>query len=553
MDPGSRTVPEYQRGARTKDPCALRNEHAHAATAEVGAGRERATGNAGQPNSVRPPSRAALSQALDRVRQAAKESGQRVPALWQHVAASDRLREASDRLKHDAAPGLEGQPWATYGERLDTTLRDVADRRQRGASHAPPVERVSSPKAEGRQRPIGEPRLADTSVQRATVAVRNAIDEPEFLGFAYGARPGRSPHHALEAVTVGRAKRTSTWGLDADMRGLYEALHHAGVGQCIAPRIGDQRVVRPSRKGRKAGGLEDGHWRQPAAGRPQGGRARPLLAHLSLPDVFDLWAAQWRRRHARGDVLIVRYGDDCMVGFEHKDAAEQLRSDLRERCPRCYRALPPAKTRRMECGRWASARRQRRGQGQPETVAFLGLTPMGSPTTRGKVTGRRCPSATRLRKQRQEVTQTRRERMPWPIATLGAWLTRVVVGHYRSSGVPRNRGRLRVCRDCRLRDWCRIVRRRSQRQRLTWQRRYPLATPWLPAPHLRHPYPAQRWRVTTQGKSPVRSCRTPGSVRGVSGNRHPYRDRQPSRLACTLSLESNHFLFFVLTLYISFG
>src|SRR5262252_2952961 len=161
--------------------------------------------------------------------------------------------------------------------------------------------------------------------------------------------------------------------------------------------------------------------------------------------------------------------------------------------------------------------------------AFLGLTPMGSPTTRGKVTGRRCPSATRLRKQRQEVTQTRRERMPWPIATLGAWLTRVVVGHYRSSGVPRNRGRLRVCRDCRLRDWCRIVRRRSQRQRLTWQRRYPLATPWLPAPHLRHPYPAQRWRVTTQGKSPVRSCRTPGSVRGVSGNRHPYRDRPRQR------------------------
>jgi RNA-directed DNA polymerase len=444
----------------------MRNDPAQADTAAAVEGRALTKGHSGQQPRGRTQSRAALSQALDRVRQAAKESGKRWPALWQPVSSIDRLREASDRLHHDAAPGVDGQTGATDGEQLDTNLRDVADRLKRGADHAPPVEPVSLPKAAGRQRPIGKPTLEDNIVQRATVEVLHAIDETEVLGFSSGARPGRSPHHALEAVTVGSEKRHINWVLDAAMRGFYEALDHEGWVQCIAPRLGDQRVVRHIRTWLQAGVREEGHWRQQAEGPPQGGRARPLLAHLSLHSVFARWAAQGRRRHARGDVIIVRYWDDCLVGCQPKDDAEPFLSDRRERCHRFSLARHPEQTRRIEVGRWASARRQRRGQGKPETFAFLGLPPRGSPTKRGKLTVRRWTSATRLRQKLQEVKQTLRARMHWPIEQLGAWLTRVVVGPYRYYGVPRNMGRLRVFRDWILRYWCRIVRRRSQRHRM---------------------------------------------------------------------------------------
>jgi RNA-directed DNA polymerase len=260
----------------------MRNDPAQADTAAVVEGRALTKGHAGQQPRGRTQRRAALSQALDRVRQAAKESGKRWPALWQPVSSIDRLREASDRLHHDAAPGVDGQTWAPDGEQLDTNLRDVAHRRKRGAYHAPPVERVSLPKAAGRQRPLGKPTLEDHIVQRAPVEVLHAIDETEVRGFSSGARPGRSPHPALDAVTVGSEKRHLTWVLDAAMRGFYEALDHAGWVQCIAPRLGDQRVVRHIRTWLQAGGRADGHWRQQAAGTPQGGSARPLLAHLSL-------------------------------------------------------------------------------------------------------------------------------------------------------------------------------------------------------------------------------------------------------------------------------
>ncbi len=377
----------------------MKNEQALAATAEVVEGRELAKGNAGKQNRVRTPCRAARSRARDRVRQAARDSAIRLTALWHHVYSIDRLREAYDRLNHDAAPGVDGPTWAAYGEQLDTNLRDVSDRLKRGAYQAPPVERVSIPKADGRQRPIGKPTLEDKIVQRATVEVLNAIDEKEFLGFSYGARPGRSPHHALDAVTVGSEKRHINWVLDADIRGFYDAIDHAWLVKFVEHRIGDQRVVRHICKWLKAGVLEDGHWRQQEAGTPQGGSASPLLAHLSLHDVVDLWAAQWRRRHARGDVIMVRYCDDCIVGFQHQDDAEQFVSDLRERFHRYPLALHPDKTRLIAFGRWASERRQRRGQGKPETCDFLGFTHMCGTTKHGKCTVRRSTIAKRLRKK----------------------------------------------------------------------------------------------------------------------------------------------------------
>jgi RNA-directed DNA polymerase len=226
----------------------MQNQQAQAATAEIGEGRELAKGNAGQHNRVRTQCRAALSRALDRVRQAAKESGKRVTALWHHVYSIDRLREAYYSLNHDAAPGVDGQTWAASGEQLETNLRGRSDRLQRGAYQAPPVERVYIPKADGRQRPIGKPTLEDKIVQRATVEVLNAVYEPEFLGFSYGARPRRSPHHALDAVTVGMEKRNIHWVLAADIRGLYDAIDQEWRGKFIEHRIGDQRVVRQIRK-----------------------------------------------------------------------------------------------------------------------------------------------------------------------------------------------------------------------------------------------------------------------------------------------------------------
>ena len=253
---------------------------------------------------------------------------------------------------------------------------------------------------------------------------------------------------------MGREKRSIHWVRDADMRGLYEAMDHAWLVKCVEHRLGDQRVVRPMRKGLKAGVLEDGQWRQQEAGTPQGGSATPLLANLSLHSVFDLWAAQWHRRHARGEVIIVRYGDDCMVGFQHRDEAAQFLSELRERCHRFHLARHPEKTRLIEFGRYARERRQRRGQGTPETFDVLGLPHRCGTTKRGKCTVRRCPIATRLRKKLQEVKQTLRERRHWPIEKLGAWRKSVVSGHYRYSGVPRNRGRLWVFRERLLRYWC---------------------------------------------------------------------------------------------------
>jgi group II intron reverse transcriptase/maturase len=366
------------------------------------------------------------------------------------------------------------------------------------------VERVYIPTPDGRQRPLGNPTLEDKIVQRATVEVLNAIDEGDFRGFSYGLRPGRSPHAALDAVTVGIEKRNINWVLDADLRGFFDTIDHAWLVKCIAPRLGDRRVVRHRRKWLKAGVREKGHWHAQAAGTPPGGSVSPLAANISLHSVLDVWAERWRRRYARGEVIIVRYSDDFLVGFEHRDDAERFWTELRQRMRQVNLERHPEKTQLIEFGRFATERRQRRGQGKPETFDFLGFTHLCSKTRTGKFTVRRKTIAKRLRQKLQEVKATLRMRMHWPIPQQGAWLRSVLRGHYRDYGVPRNGSLLRMFRETIMRYWCWTLRRRSQRHRMTWQRMYALAERWLPKPHILHPYPAQRLCVTTRGRSPVR-------------------------------------------------
>ena len=481
----------------------MRREPTH--TAEAVEGRELAKGKQGEHTRVRTQCRSALQRALDRIRTAARQNrGRPLTALWHHVYDIGRLREAYYGLNRDAAPGLDGQTWAAYGANLEANLRDLSDRLKRGAYHAQPVERVYIPKLDGRPRPIGIPTLEDKIVQRATVEVLNAIYEGDFLGFSYGFRPGRSPHNALDAVTVGIEKRSINWVLDADIRGFFDAIDHAWLLKFVEHRIGDRRVVRHIRKWLKAGVLEEGQWHAQEEGTPQGGSVSPLAANIYLHYVLDLWADRWRRRFARGEVIIVRAADDFIVGFEHRDDAERFWGALRERFQQFNLELHPEKTRLIEFGRYAAERRQRRGQGKPETFDFLGFTHICSQTRRGKFTVRRKTVAKRLRKKLQEVKATLRQRMHWPIPQQGAWLRSVLLGHYRYYGVPRNGSLLTVFRETVRRAWCRTLRRRSQRYRLTWQRMDALAERWLPTPRICHPYPAQRLCVMTRGRSPVR-------------------------------------------------
>jgi RNA-directed DNA polymerase len=281
-------------------------------------GRELAKGKTGEQNRVRTQCRSALQRALDRLREVARrDRARRLTALWHPIYNIDQLREAYDGLNRKATPGVDGQTWAAYGENLETNLRDLSARLKRGAYHARPVERVYIPKPDGRQRPIGIPTLEDKIVQRATVEVLNAIYEGEFRGFSYGFRPGRSPHNALDAVTVGIEKRSINWVFEADIQGFFDAMDHAWLLKFLEHRRGDRRVLRQMRKWLKAGVLEDGQWRAQEAGTPQGGSVSPLAAHISLHYVLDLWGERWRKREARGDVIIVRYADDCAPGNVH--------------------------------------------------------------------------------------------------------------------------------------------------------------------------------------------------------------------------------------------
>jgi RNA-directed DNA polymerase len=462
-------------------------------------GRGLAKGNLPQQNASRTPSRIDAPSALKRVRQAAgKDKKLRFTALLHHIYNLETLRMAYFGLKKEAAPGVDGETWRHYGEELEKNLQGLSERLKRGAYRAKPVRRVYIPKADGRQRPLGVTALEDKIVQRATVEVMNAIYETDFLGFSYGFRPGRSQHQALEALYTGLLTRKVNWVLDLDIQGFFDGISHEWLVKFIEHRVADRRVVRLIQKWLRAGVLEDGKRIRTEEGTPQGGSASPLLANVYLHYVFDLWVQAWRQKHAHGDVIVVRFADDIVVGFNSKTDADQFRAELTERMRKFHLELHPEKTRLLEFGPFAINNRQRRGEGKPETFNFLGFTHICvKKRSNGMYTVLRQTMRKRLQAKLNELRAELQRRLHDPIPEVGKWLQAVVRGHIRYYGVPMNTPALRLFRFQVGGLWRRALIRRSQNGRVLWDRMRRLITRWLPPPTVCHPYPLRRMGVVT--------------------------------------------------------
>lgn len=467
--------------------------------AEEMEGRGLAKGNPSQQNASRTPSRIDAPSALARVRQAAKKDKKlRFSALLHHIYNLETLRMAYFALKKEAAPGVDGETWRHYGEELEGHLRDLSARLKRGAYRAKPVRRVYIPKADGRQRPLGVTALEDKIVQRAAVEVLNAIYETDFLGFSYGFRPGRSPHRALDALYLGLTRRRVNWVLDLDIRSYFDRISHEWLVKFVEHRIADRRVVRLIQKWLNAGVLEDGKHLRVEEGTPQGGSASPLLANIYLHYAFDLWVQVWRRKRAHGDVIVVRFADDIVLGFESKSDAERFRAELEERFQKFALELHPDKTRLLEFGRYAAESRKRQGLGKPESFAFLGFTHLCGKSSKGRFVVIRQTIRKRLQAKLREVKTELRRRMHEPIPVVGQWLKAVVSGHVRYYGVPSNRYALAHFRFTVGKLWRRTLQCRSQKGRVPWERMKRLIQRWLPPVRICHPYPSWfRLRVTT--------------------------------------------------------
>jgi RNA-directed DNA polymerase len=479
------------------------NKAAASAAAEAVEERGQAKGNAA--SKTRPGRRAGqgTSSELDRVRQVAqKDKDAQFTALLHHVSV-DRLRSAYEALSPKAAPGVDGVRWEAYGQDLELRLQDLHGRLHRGAYRAKPSRRSQIPKAGGRTRALGIAALEDKIVQRALVEVLNAIYEQDFLGFSYGFRPGRSPHHALDALAVAITQKKVNWVLDADLREAFTSLDHRWLCEFLEHRIADMRVLRLIRKWLSAGVMEEGSWML-QEGVPQGASVSPLLANVYLHYVVDLWVHQWRQRQAHGDVVVVRFADDLVVGFEHRDDAERLWADLRERLARFALELHPDKTRLIEFGRFAAVNRQVRGDGKPEMFEFLGFTHICAKSRAGRFKLKRVTSKKRMRAKLREVKASLMQRRHLPVPEQGRWLGAVVRGHLNYYAVPDNSDAVRTFRDQITRHWLRALRRRSQRGRMNWERMNRLADRWLPPARITHPWPSERFDVRTQGRSPVR-------------------------------------------------
>jgi len=445
-----------------------------------------------------------VSSDLDRVRQVArKDKDVRFTALLHHVTV-DRLRDAYRAISPNAAAGVDGVTWRDYGLDLEANLLDLHARVHKGAYRARAVRRVFIPKADGRLRPLGVAALEDKILQRTVVEVLNSVYEQDFLGFSYGFRSGRSQHDALDALAVGITRKKVNFVLDADISDFFTRLDQSWLEKFIEHRIADKRVLRLIQKWLRAGVIEDGEWSLTETGTAQGASVSPLLSNVFLHYVFDLWADQWRRRHARGDVILSRYADDFLAGFEHREDAERFLADLRDRFAQFGLELHPEKTRLIEFGRFAASNRARRGDRKPETFEFLGLTHICAQDRRGRFKLKRVTSKKKMRTKLHSVKAEMRRRMHHSIPEQGRWLASVLDGHYRYYAVPDNSEALRGFRERVIRHWRHALSRRSQKDGIAWTRMRRLADRWLPEPRILHPWPNVRFDARTQGRSPVR-------------------------------------------------
>jgi group II intron reverse transcriptase/maturase len=434
-----------------------------------------------------------VSLGLAGVRKAAKgKKGMKLTALLHHLTVG-LLRDGFYALKRKAAPGVDGVTWEGYESGLEDRLIDLHSRVHRGAYRALPSRRVYIPKPDGRQRPLGVAALEDKIVQHAVVTILSQIYEEDFRGSSYGFRPGRSQHQALDALHVALTRKKVDFVLDADIRGFFDNLDRGWLLKFLQHRVADPRILRLIQKWLEAGVREEGEWKDTTVGTPQGSVISPLLANIYLHYVFDLWVDTWRKKCARGDVVVVRYADDNVLGFQYQAEADRFLKDFRERLKRFGLELHPDKTRRIEFGRFAEQNRKQRGEGKPETFDFLGFSHISGKDRNGNFAVKRHTIGKRLRAKLAEIKQQLRQRLHEPVAQTGRWLKSVVQGYFNYHAIPGNTSSLCVFRFRVTRLWRQALIRRGQKHHLTWARMRQLEVRWLPQPRVLHPWPSVRF------------------------------------------------------------
>jgi group II intron reverse transcriptase/maturase len=462
--------------------------------AEAGEERPVTEENNIEPNNQPTQSGARMSQGLNGVRERARKNKQeRFTALLHHVTTG-LLRDSFYALKRRAAPGVDGVTWKEYESGLEERLKDLHGRIHRGAYRAQPSKRVYIPKANGQPRPLGIAALEDKIVQSAVVSVLNQIYEEDFRGFSYGFRPGRSQHGALDALYMGIRGRKVNWILDLDLKSFFDTIDREQLVKLIGIRIADPRILRLIQKWLNAGIIEEGDWSETEKGTPQGAVISPLLANIYLHYVLDQWTDEWRRK-AQGDVIIVRYADDAVIGFQHEQEAERFLENLREHLGQYGLELNEEKTRLIRFGRFARQNREERGEGKPESFTFLGFRHVCTENSLGRFEVRRITDGERRRKKLRELKQQLRRRMHAPVAQTGEWLRSVLNGYYQYHAVPGNLTALKRFRRQVARYWFHALGQRSQR-RPTWAKLGRLFDHWLPQPHVVHPFPDARFRAS---------------------------------------------------------
>ena len=472
-----------------------RSNNTQGRVAEIVEERTLTEGNTGEQAMRRTQNREnGVPSGLERVREAARrDKEQKFTTLLHHVNEG-ALLQAFRRINRDAATGVDGVTWKQYEDGLEERLRELCTRIHRGAYRPQPSRRTYIPKADGTQRALGIAALEDKIVQGAVAAVLGAIYEVDFLGFSYGFRPGRGQHDALDALSVAIQSKKVNYILDADIRGYFDTIDHAVLLQLVQERVRDPRVLQLIERWLKAGVMEDGRWKASETGTPQGATISPLLANIMLHHVLDLWAHAWRQSKAKGEVIIVRYADDFIVGFQYEQDAKAFQEALQARLREHLLELHPDKTRLIEFGRFARERRSKRGEGKPPTFNFLGFTHICAWGPKGFWV-KRIPMKERVRAKLKKLKEALRRAMHRPVPILGAWLKSVLMGYYAYFAVPGALWPLHKMRKQLGYFWFKALRRRDQKRTLNWERMRSIVDTWLPRPRLMHPLPAERFFV----------------------------------------------------------